>query len=68
MKLLMKGWVKYKTDVNKLILIIYYLKGESSPKDFISFKGPLTFYKKIKNGHITLEKERLNLNQIQIKN
>ena len=35
---------------------IYYCKGESGPKKFLSFKGALAFYKKIKDGYITLEK------------
>ena len=40
-------------DFNNLI---YYFKGESGPKTFISFKSPLAFYKKIKDGYVTLEK------------
>ena len=35
--------------------IIYYFKGESAPKNFIGLKGPLAFYKNIKDGYMTLE-------------
>ena len=31
-----------KIDFNNLV---YYFKKESDPKNFISFKGPLAFYK-----------------------
>ena len=40
-------------DFNNLT---YYFKGESAPKNFIDFKGPLDFYKNIKAGYIKLEK------------
>ena len=30
--------------------LIYYFKNESGPKFFIGFKGPLRFYKSIKDG------------------
>ena len=30
--------------------LIYYFKNESGPKIFIGFKGPLHFYKSIKDG------------------
>ena len=42
-------------DLNNLI---YYFKGESDPKHFISFKVPLAFYKNIKDRYIILEKSR----------
>ena len=40
-------------DLNDLI---YYFKGGKSPNYFISFKGPLAFYKNIKDSYVTLEK------------
>ena len=46
-------------NVNKQINfnnLIDYFKGESGPKVFIGFKGPLVFYKNKKDGYITLEK------------
>ena len=42
-------------DFNNLI---YYFNGESSPKNSIDFKGPLGFYKSIKDGYRTLEKAK----------
>ena len=36
--------------------MIYHYKGETSPKNVIGFKGPLGFYKNVKEGYITLEK------------
>ena len=33
--------------------LVYYFKGESGTKYFISFKGPLALYKNIKDGYIT---------------
>ena len=50
--------------------LTYHFKGESGPKNFIVFKGPLAFYKKIKDGYITLKKQKKNkknLNQIYMK-
>ena len=44
-------------DFNNLT---YYFKGESAPKNVIGFKGPLGFYKYIKDGFITLEKAEEN--------
>ena len=43
-------------DFNNLF---YYIKGESGPKNFIRFKGPLAFYRNIK-GYTTLEKREEN--------
>ena len=34
----------------------YYFKFENGPKNFVSFKGPIAFYEKIKDGYKTLEK------------
>ena len=34
--------------------LIYCFKCESSPKSFIGFKGPLTFYKSIRDCYTTL--------------
>ena len=42
-----------KIDFNNLT---YHYKGNTAPKTFIGFKGPLGFYKNIKEGYITLEK------------
>ena len=39
-------------DFNNLI---YSFKGESSPKNFINFKGPLIFYKNIKGSYTILD-------------
>ena len=40
-------------DFNNLT---YRYKCNTAPKTFIGFKGPLGFYKNIKEGYITLEK------------
>ena len=34
----------------------YCYKSNNDPKTFICFKGPLGFYKNIKQGYVTLEK------------
>ena len=44
-------------DFNNLI---HYFKGEGGPKKFIGFKGPLSFYKNIKDGYTMLEKAEEN--------
>ena len=36
--------------------LTYHYKGKTASKNFIAFKGPLGFYKNIKEGYITLEK------------
>ena len=36
--------------------LTYHYQGKIDPKSFISFKGPLSFYRSIKEGYITLEK------------
>ena len=58
--------MKYKIQVNKLILINYYFQGESAPINFIGFKGQLNFYKNIKDGYITLEKVKENQKKIKL--
>ena len=40
--------------------LTYHFKSNSDPKIFIGFKGPLGFYKKIKNCYTTLEKAEEN--------
>ena len=35
---------------------VYYFKGESGPSVFAGFKGPLVFYKNIRDGYTTREK------------
>ena len=40
-------------DFNNLL---YHYKSKTVPKNFVSFKGPLKFYKNIKEGIIKLEK------------
>ena len=45
--------------------LICYLEGEFAPKIFISFNGPLVFYKNIKGGYITLEKGQQNQNKFK---
>ena len=42
-------------DLNKQIDFNNY-KGKNDPKNFICFKGPLSFYRNITEGYITLEK------------
>ena len=42
-----------QTDFNNLT---YHYKGKNDPKSFIVFKGPLSFYRSIKEGNITLAK------------
>ena len=49
--------IQYLNNLIKQIdfnTLIYYYK--SASKNFIEFKGPLNFYKNIKEGYITLEK------------
>ena len=36
--------------------LIYYFKSKSCAKNFFSFKGPLVFYRNIKDGYTTLYK------------
>ena len=36
--------------------VTFHYKGNTAPKTFIGFKGPLGFYKTIKESHTTLEK------------
>ena len=40
--------------------LTYYFKHERCPKSFIGFKGPLRFYKNIKDSYATLEKAEEN--------
>ena len=35
--------------------LIYYYKGNSAPKHFIEYKGTMHIFKRIHNGHISLE-------------
>ena len=61
-------------DLSKQIDIdnlTYHYEGKNDPKNFIGFKGPLSFYGSIKEGNITLEKaeeqqkeSKLELNEI----
>ena len=39
---------------------VYYFKSKGVSKNFISFKGPLMFYKNIKDGYTKLEKAEEN--------
>ena len=51
--------INEKQNVGKQIdfnNLTYYFKGKSAPKTFIGFKGPLGFYKNIKEAYITLKK------------
>ena len=57
-----------QNDFNNLT---YHYKVKNAPKHFIGFKGPLRFYRNIKEGYITLEKAeeqqrelKLELNEI----
>ena len=46
-------------DLNKQIdfnNLTYNYKGKNDPKNFMCFKGPLSFYRNITEGYITLEK------------
>ena len=38
--------------------ITYHYKGKIVPKNFIGFKGPLSFYRSIEEGYITLEDQK----------
>ena len=43
--------------------LIYYFKGDSAPKHFIEYKGPMHIFKEIHNGDVSLEdteKEQIN--------
>ena len=43
--------------------LIYYYKGNSAPKIFIEYKGPMHIFKRIHNGDISpedIEKEQIN--------
>ena len=54
-------------DLNNLA---YYFKGKTGPKNFINFKGPLAFYRNIKDGYTTPEKAQekpKKINQIYMK-
>ena len=42
----------------------YYFKGERGPKIFIGCKGPLNFYKTLKDGYTTVEKAEENKKKI----
>ena len=35
--------------------LIYYFKGDSAPKIFIEYKGPMHIFKKVHNGDVSLE-------------
>ena len=48
-------WLRYETNLKKLILITYFYKGSIAPIKFIGFKGPLHIFKSIYNGCISLE-------------
>ena len=52
-----KQLVKYSSEKE--------LKGENGPQNFISFKGPLAFYRNIKDGYKTLEKAEDNRKKIK---
>ena len=45
--------LRKQIDFNDLT---YHYKDNTTSKTFIGFKGPLDFYKNIKEGYITLEK------------
>ena len=45
--------------------LTYYFKHERCPKSFIGFKGPLRFYKNIKDSYATLEKAEENKKEIK---
>ena len=40
--------------------LVYYFKAENVSKNVINFKGPLSFYRNIKDGYATLEKAEEN--------
>ena len=50
-------------DLNNLT---YHYKGKNDPKKFIGFKGPLSFYRSIKEGHITLVKQKNNKKEFKL--
>ena len=45
--------------------LTYQYKGNAALKTFIGFKGPLNFYKSIKEGYITLEKAEEKQNEFK---
>ena len=50
-------------DLNNLT---YHYKGKNDPKKFIGSKGPLSFYRSIKEGHITLVKQKNNKKEFKL--
>ena len=46
----------YLSKQNDFDNLIYYYKGNTPPKTFVGFKGPLRFSNNIKEGNIALEK------------
>ena len=68
MSLLMKN----KFEIDKLSEgidfnnLTYHFMGESTPRIFISFEGPLVRYNNIKNGRVSLQKEK-NSRRISIR-
>ena len=61
--------MKERQDLSKQIDFnnsTYHYKSKNVPKNFIGFKGPLSFYRSTKEGYITLEKaeeEQKSLNR-----
>ena len=45
-------------------ILVSYFKGEGGPKNFITFKRPLAFYRYITDGYATEENQK---NQIRYK-
>ena len=54
--------LRKQIDFNNLT---YRYKDNTAPKNFIGFKGPLRFYRSIKQSYITLEKAEEE--QIEVK-
>ena len=55
-------------DLSKQIdfnTLVYYFKAENVPKNVINFKGPLAFYRNIKDGYTTLGKAEENKKNIK---
>ena len=56
--MLIKEWKKIQDSSKQINFnnLTYHYKAKNVPKNFIGFKGPLSFYRSIKEGYITPEK------------
>ena len=54
----LKEWVKYITEVIKLILIIQLIILRAMTLNFIDLRGPLNIYENTKIGNISTKKQK----------